>query len=59
MNEILTLSGAAQARLIRAGTLSSADLVEAHLERIAQVNPRLNAVVEVVAANRQPIVKEP
>jgi len=49
MNEILTLSGAAQARLIRAGTLSSADLVEAHLERIAQVNPRLNAVVEVLA----------
>jgi len=45
----LTLSGLAQARLIRDGAISSAELVEAHLERIAQVNPRLNAVVEVLA----------
>jgi len=49
MNHILTLSGSAQARLIREGALCSAELVEAHLERIAQVNPRLNAVVEVLA----------
>jgi amidase len=49
MNETLTLSGVAQARLIREGALSSAELVEAHLQRIARVNPRLNAVVEVLA----------
>ncbi len=35
--------------MIREGEISSAELVEAHLERIAEVNPRLNAVVEVLA----------
>lgn len=49
MNEVLSCSGVAQARLIREGEISSAELVEAHLERIAEVNPRLNAVVEVLA----------
>lgn len=49
MNEVLTYSGLAQARLIRQGEISSAELVEEHLERIAEVNPRLNAVVEVLA----------
>ncbi|MDR3700194.1 MAG: amidase [Candidatus Sulfopaludibacter sp.] len=49
MNEILTLSGVALGRLIGEGSLSSAELVEAHLERIAQVNPALNAAVEVLA----------
>jgi amidase len=49
MNPTLTFSGAAQARLVREGALSSAELVEAHLERIAEVNPRLNAVVEALA----------
>jgi len=48
MNPILVLSGTAQARLIREGALSSMELVEAHLERIVEVNPRLNAVVEVL-----------
>jgi len=49
MNDILTLSGLAQARLIREGRLSSTELVDTHLERIAEVNPRLNAVVELLA----------
>jgi amidase len=49
MKEVLSYSGLAQARLIRQGEISSAELVEAHLERIAEVNPRLNAVVEVLA----------
>ena len=35
--------------MIRHGEISSAELVEAHLERIEQVNPCLNAVVEVLA----------
>ena len=38
-----------QARLIREGSLSSRELVAAHLARIAQVNPTLNAAVEVQA----------
>jgi amidase len=49
MNEILALSGVAQAALIRRGEISSEELVRAHLERIAVVNPRINAVIEVLA----------
>jgi amidase len=49
MNDILSYSGLAQGLLIRQGEISSAQLIEAHLERIAEVNPRLNAVVEVLA----------
>jgi amidase len=48
MNDVLTLSGIAQGRLIRDGEISSAELVEAHLERIAEVNPALNAAVELL-----------
>jgi amidase len=49
MREVLQLSGTAQARLIRKGEVSSAELIDAHLERIEQINPCLNAVVEVLA----------
>jgi amidase len=48
MNEILALSGLAQARLIRKGTISSAELIDAHLHRTHAVNPQLNAAVEVL-----------
>ena len=48
MNEILSLSGLAQGRMIREGAISSAELVEAHFEQIDRVNPALNAVVEVL-----------
>jgi len=44
---ILALSGSAQGRLLRARELSSRELVDAHLARIADVSPSLNAVVEV------------
>lgn len=47
MNDLLTLSGAAQARLIRERHVSSVELVQAHLDRIDQVNPKLNAAVQV------------
>jgi Asp-tRNA(Asn)/Glu-tRNA(Gln) amidotransferase A subunit family amidase len=53
MNDILALSGTAQARLIRRGVLSSAELVEAHLARIHAVNSSLNAVVEVLEPSTQ------
>jgi amidase len=49
MKDVLTLSGLAQGRLIGDGEISSRELVEAHLDRIAEVNPALNAVVEVLA----------
>lgn len=35
-----------QAAAVRAGEISAADLVEAHLERIAEVNPWVNAVTQ-------------
>src|SRR5689334_6902955 len=49
MNDVLTRSGTEQARLIRKGEVSAAELVDAHLQRIEQVNPCLNAVVELLA----------
>ena len=48
MNPILALSGAHQAELIRRGEVSSAELVRVHLERIAEVNPAINAAVGVM-----------
>ncbi|MES1257883.1 MAG: amidase [Acidobacteriota bacterium] len=50
MNGVLALSGTAQARLIREGQISSEELIAAHLARIDQVNPALNAAVEVLRA---------
>src|SRR5580698_4886966 len=48
MNKFLTFSGTRQAELIRDGAVSSAELVSAHLARIDEVNPALNAVVEIL-----------
>ena len=53
MTDVLALSGIEQARLIRNGEVSSAELVDAHLKRIEQINPSLNAVVEVLADEKQ------
>ena len=39
------LSATEIAKQIKAGTLSASEVVEAHIQRIEQVNPRLNAVV--------------
>jgi Asp-tRNA(Asn)/Glu-tRNA(Gln) amidotransferase A subunit family amidase len=49
------LSAAAMAETIRRKELSPVELVEAHLARIAEVNPRLNAFVQVdeAGARRQ------
>jgi amidase len=48
MHDVLALSGTQQARLIREGAISSVDLVAAHLARIDEVNPSLNAAVEIL-----------
>ena len=50
MNELLFLSAAELARRIRAGDVTSEQVVAAHLARIAAVNPALNAVVQLDAA---------
>ncbi len=48
MTGVCSLSGIAQSRLIRSGEVSATELVETHLQRIAKVNPCLNAVAEVL-----------
>ncbi len=48
MNEILTLSGVAQAALIRDRKISPEELFNLHLARIEEVNPAINAVVEIL-----------
>src|ERR1035441_7732301 len=50
MLEILAFSATHQARLVRQRAISSVELVQAHLARIATVNPRIHAVIEVFAA---------
>ena len=47
MDEILKLSATRQAALVRQGTVSATELVQAHLEQIAAQNPRIHAVIEV------------
>ncbi|MFJ5231491.1 amidase [Kitasatospora sp. NPDC088391] len=43
------LSAAAQAEAVRGGEVSAVELVESHLERIAEVNPEVNAITQLLA----------
>ena len=45
MDELLTLSTLRLAELVRGGTVSSREVVEAHVDHARRVNPRLNAIV--------------
>jgi len=47
-NEILSASGTRQAQWIHDGEISAVDLLELHLARIDEINPSLNAVVQVL-----------
>src|SRR5436190_17288374 len=47
MNQVLALSATSMSQLIRERSISATELVRAHLEHIARVNPRINAAVEV------------
>jgi amidase len=49
MDEIIFASASELACAMRRGEVSSAEVVEAHLARIEEVNPKLNAVVHVTA----------
>ena len=44
--DLTSVSASELARLIRRRAVSSVEVVQAHLDRIAQVNPDLNAVVQ-------------
>ncbi len=43
------LSAGAQAAAVRTGEVTAVELVDSHLERIAEVNPRVNAVTQLFA----------
>jgi amidase len=49
MHDVIYASATALAQAIRAKEISSAEVVQAYLERIAAVNPALNAVVQLRA----------
>ena len=49
MNEVLSYSATRQASLVRGRQVSSRELVAAHLDRIAEIDPKLNATVAVLA----------
>src|SRR5882757_8925281 len=48
-NDVITKSATELASAIRSKKLSSRAIVEAHLEQIAKVNPKLNAIVQLTA----------
>jgi amidase len=45
---LIALSGTRQAEQIRQGEISSVELINAHLARIDQINPALNAAIEIL-----------
>lgn len=49
MEQLTFLSAVALAEKIRTGSVSAQQVVEAHLARIAAVNPKINAVVQLTA----------
>jgi amidase len=49
MSELWQLGAGELAERIRAGALTSREVLEAHLARVEAVNPRLNAIVRVLA----------
>ncbi|MFI7613003.1 amidase [Nonomuraea terrae] len=49
MSELCYLPATELARLIRTREVSAVEVLQAHLDRIEQVNPRVNAVVTLVA----------
>jgi amidase len=48
VNEILTLSAVDQSKLVRDGKITWEDLFARHYDRIAEVNPAINAVIETL-----------
>ncbi len=58
LGDLTSASASALAQAIRAKRISSVELVEAHLRRIEQVNPRLNAVVVLAADSARAAAKQ-
>lgn len=58
MDELIYASAAFLARAIREKKVSCVEVVEAHLQRIEAVNPRLNAVVQLAAETARAEARE-
>ena len=48
-DEIFYKSATKMAKMVRKKRISSRELIQAHLDRINQVNPKINAIIELVA----------
>ncbi|MFJ6049804.1 amidase [Streptomyces sp. NPDC092307] len=48
-DDLWRMSAAAQAEAVRGGEVSAVELVDSHLDRIATVNPRVNAITQLLA----------
>jgi hypothetical protein len=57
-NKLIYRSAAELARLVRAKTVSSEEVVRAHLDRIVAVNPRISAVVQLDSASALKTARE-
>ncbi|MET8698334.1 amidase family protein [Kitasatospora sp. NPDC004723] len=44
-----SLTASAQAHAVRTGEISAGELIDAHLDRIAEVNPQVNAITQLLA----------
>ncbi len=49
MDEIIHSSATSLAHAIRTGEISSEEVIDAYLQRIEEVNPGLNAIVQLTA----------
>lgn len=58
MQQLLTLSALEQAALVRKRETSSLELVEAHLEHIARINPTLHAATEILRDQSRAAARE-
>ncbi|MFJ9852765.1 amidase [Streptomyces sp. NPDC101150] len=58
MNELWALEASELAKLVARGEVSATESVEAHLERIAAVNPRVNAVTRLLADGARDAARE-
>jgi len=59
MDELARLDATAQAQLIRTGQLSPREAVDAAIERIERVNPRLNAVIHPLFGKARAAAADP
>lgn len=57
-NELTDMSATGLAKAIRSKQVSSGEVVDAHLRRIEQVNPQINAVVQLVAEQARAQARE-